>query len=365
MTRVYIGTYTEDILFGTGKILQGKGEGIYHLQVDLQTGAMEQVGLTAGVPNPSFLALHPSGRYLYAVNELKEFEDAVSGAASAFSVDSDGASLTFINNKATHGTDPCHLAVHPSGRYLLVANFASGSVCVLPISKDGSLGDATHVVQHQGSSVDPVRQAGPHAHAVNLDPSGRYLFVPDLGLDQLLVYQLDLDRGLLQPADPSTLTLHPGAGPRQLALHPGGRYAYLINELDSTITALRCDMDAALLHKIQTVSTLPDGFKGASTCAELQVAPSGDFVYASNRGHDSLAIFAVDRTAGTLSLVGHQKTGGRTPRHFTLSPGGELLLVANQDTDNLVSFKPDPTSGQPHPTGHTLPIPTPVCVTFT
>lgn len=361
---VFIGTYTEPILFGTGAILQGKGKGIHLVQLDLDTGEMEGVGLIEGVPNPSFLALDPSRRFLYAVNELKEFEGAPSGAVSAFSVDPNSGALTHINSKPTHGTDPCHLTVHPTGAYVLVANFASGSVCVLPILEDGSLGDATDVVQHQGSSVDPIRQAGPHAHAVTLDDSGRYVFVPDLGLDKLMVYQFELDRGALEPADPPWLEVCPGAGPRQLVLGAQGRYAYLINELDSTITVLRCDLSAGILGDIQTISTLPPAFEGASTCAELQISPSGDFLYASNRGHDSIVFYAIDGEAGTLALIGHEDTRGRNPRHFALSPGGEFLLVANQDSDNLVAFKVDPSSGELVPTGHTVPVPTPVCVRF-
>ena len=220
---VFIGTYTEPILFGTGAILQGTAEGIYRVQLDLRSGEMERVGLTTRVQNPSYLALDPSRRFLYAVNELKEFENAPGGAVSAFSVDPNSGALTYINSKLTHGTDPCHLTVHKTEAYALVANFASGSVCVLPILDDGSLGDATDVVQHQGSSIDPVRQAGPHAHAVTFDRSGRYAFVPDLGLDKLMVYRFDADRGVLEPADPPWLAARPGAGPRPRRLDPPER----------------------------------------------------------------------------------------------------------------------------------------------
>jgi 6-phosphogluconolactonase len=361
---VFIGTYTEPILFGTGKILEGKSEGIYLYSLDLTSGQMEQVDLTRDVPNPSFLALDPSRRFLYAVNELKEFEGAPTGAVSAFSVDPSSGELRFLNRKPAHGTDPCHLQVHKTGKYVFVANFASGSVCVLPILADGSLGDATDVVQHQGSSVDPVRQSGPHAHAVTSDDSGHYAFVPDLGIDKLMVYRFDVNLGKLEPHDPPWVEVHPGAGPRQLVLHPQGRYAYLINELDSTVTVLQCDWSKGILRKLQTVSTLPPGFEGASTCAEVQISPSGEFLYGSNRGHDSIVLYAIDRQAGTLALIGHESTRGRTPRHFAVSPGGDLLLVANQDSDNLVSFKVDPASGELLATGHVAHVPMPVCVKF-
>jgi 6-phosphogluconolactonase len=245
---------------------------------------------------------------------------------------------------------------------VLVANFMSGSVCVLPIRGDGSLGHATEVIQHRGSSVDPARQSGPHAHAVVLDEAGRYAFVPDLGLDRVMVYRFDSERGTLTPHDEPWVETAPGAGPRQLVLHPRGGYAYLINELDSTMTAFRYDGDRGTLREMQTLSTLPEGFAGASTCAEVQIAPSGKFLYGSNRGHDSIVIYAIDQADGTLTCVGHQSTLGRTPRHFAVGPEGVFLLAANQDTDNLVVFRPDPASGELVATGHSVHVPTPVCV---
>jgi 6-phosphogluconolactonase len=367
---VFIGTYTEPIRFGTGKILVGKGEGIYIYQLDLTSGALTPHGLASGAPNPSYLAFHPSRRFLYAVNELKEFEGAASGAISAFALDPDNGELTFLNIKPTHGTDPCHLAVHPTGRYVLVANFMSGSVCVLPIAEDGSLGDATDFIQHKGSSIDPVRQAGPHAHAVTLDASGRYVFVPDLGLDRVIVYKFDAEQGKLMAYEEAWVETAPGAGPRQLVMHPQGPYAYLINELDSTMTAYRFDPDQGTLHAMQTLSTLPKDFTGASTCAEVQIHPSGRFLYGSNRGHDSLVIYTIDhevdaqhdQAKGALTVVGHESTLGKTPRNFVIDPTGRFALVANQDTDTIVVFSLDSTSGKLKATGHSIAVPTPVCV---
>ncbi len=359
---VYVGTYTEPILFGTGKILVGKGAGIYLFTLDIASGALEPFSVVEGVRNPSYLAFDPAHRYLYAVNEFKEFEGAASGAVSAFAVDPDTGSLTFLNQKPSHGTDPCHLIVDNAGSHVLVANFRSGSVCVLPIQSDGSLGDATEVIQHQGSSVDSVRQAGPHAHAVTLDAAGRYLFVPDLGLDKLVVYAYDAGHGRLEARPELWASVAPGAGPRQVAVHPHGTFAYMINELNSTMSAYHYDGATGTLHELQTVSTLPADFTDASTCAEVQVSPSGKFLYGSNRGHDSIVVYAIDDQDGTLTLIGHTHTLGQTPRNFAISPDGQYLIAANQDSNNLVTFKIDSVTGQLTPTGYQVEVPTPVCV---
>jgi 6-phosphogluconolactonase len=359
---VFIGTYTDPIRFGTGRILEGKGKGIYVYRLDVSSGAMELCSLSEGVPNPSYLALDPSHRFLYAVNELKEFEGAPTGAVSAFSLEPGSGKLRFLNMKPTHGTDPCHLTVDKTGRYVLVANFMSGSVCVLPTGEDGSLGDATDVIQHQGSSVHPLRQSGPHAHAVTLDDTGRYVFVPDLGIDKLMVYKFDVNRGKLEPNDEPWVEVAVGAGPRQLVMHPRSGYAYLINELDSTMTAFRYNRDTGMLREIQTLSTLPEDFKGASACAEVQISPSGEFLYGSNRGHDSIVIYAINQRDGTLTCIGHESTGGKTPRNFAVDPAGEFLLVANQDTNCVVTFRLDPASGELMATGYSAEVPTPVCV---
>ncbi|MBE7555682.1 MAG: lactonase family protein [Anaerolineales bacterium] len=360
---VFIGTYTEPILFGTGKILQGKGEGIYVYRLDGASGALKPCGLAEGVRNPSYLAFDASLRFLYAVNELKEFENTPTGAVSAFLVDPDSGRLRFLNQQPSHGTDPCHLTVDRTGRYVLVANFMSGSVCVLPIREDGSLGDATDVIQHQGSSADPVRQSGPHAHAVTLDNAGRYVFVPDLGIDKLMVYKFDAERGKLEPNEEPWVEVTRGAGPRQLVAHPGGGYAYLINELNSTLTAFRYEKaKGGMLREIQTLSTLPEDFQGTNTCAEVQISPSGKFLYGSNRGHDSIVIYAIDQENGRLTCMGYRSTQGKTPRHFGIDPAGEFLVVANQDTESVITFRLDPTSGDFSATGHRVDVPTPVCV---
>jgi 6-phosphogluconolactonase len=361
---VYVGTYTEPIRFGTGKILEGKGEGIYLYRMDPAAGALEFDSTTTGVVNPSYLAIDPTQRFLYAVNELKTYEDKPTGTVSAFAIDTKTGRLEFLNRRLTHGTDPCHVAVDAKGRHIFVANFMSGSVCVLSVEKDGRLGAASDFVQHLGSSVDPVRQKGPHAHSVTLDRANRFAFVPDLGLDKLMVYTFDRTRGRLEPHAAAWIKVKPGAGPRHVALHPGGTFAFLINELDSTLAALSFDARKGVFRELQVVPTLPAGFQGESTCADVQVAPSGRFVYASNRGHDSLVIYKIDRRTGKLAYVGHQSTLGRTPRQFEIDPTGRFLLVGNQDTDTIVPFRIDPTTGALAPNGQALQVPTPVCVKF-
>jgi len=360
--RVYVGTYTRPILFGSGKVLQGKGEGIYLYTMDPRSGKLAFHSLTEAV-NPSYVAFSSDGRFLYAVNELKSFQGEHSGAVSAFSIDRDGG-LALLNQRPTRGTDPCHLSVDKSGSWVFVANFMSGSVCVFPAKRDGSLGEASDFVQHQGSSVDPARQRGPHAHSVTYDDSARLLFVPDLGLDRLVVYELEPRQGRLKVRDDLAAAVKPGSGPRHLVLHPNGEYAYLINELDSTITALALNRTRGALTSIQTVPTLPEGFHGPSTCADVQVTPDGAFLYGSNRGHDSVVAYRIDGATGTLSLIGHTLTGGRTPRSFAVDPGGRFLLVANQDTDTVVTFAVDQRTGKPEQTGHVTEVPTPVCVKF-
>jgi len=361
---VFTGAYTETLHLGSGRILQGKARGIHVYRFDPARGSLEPCGVAEGARNPSYLAFHPFRPFLYAVNELKEFAGTAGGAVSAFAVDAGTGELTLLNQKPTHGADPCHLAVDPTGRWVLVANYSGGSVAVLPLRGDGSLGDATDVVQHRGSSVHGVRQAGPHAHYVTFGPDGRHVFVCDLGLDRVMIYRFQPERGVLEPHAPPSVHARPGAGPRQLALHPNAAFAYAINELDSTITAYHYDPESGILREMQTLSTLPHGFTGQSTAAEIQISPTGQHLYASNRGHDSIAIFAIDRAEGTLTGTGHESTRGRTPRSFALDGTGEWLLAANQDSDTLAVFRVHRLSGRLAPAGEPVACPTPVCVKF-
>jgi 6-phosphogluconolactonase len=352
-TSVYVGTYT-----------QRGSKGIYLAHLGLSSGELRLDGLAGEVVNPSFLAIHPNRRFIYAIGEVGQFAGGKGGAVSAFAIDPESEKLTLLNQKSSRGPGPCHVVIDKSGKNALVANYGGGSVACLPIGEDGWLGDATSFIQHQGSSVNPQRQKGPHAHSINLDPANRFAFAPDLGLDRIKVYAFDAARNTLTPHDPSA-SVTPGSGPRHFDFHPNGRFAYAINELASTITAFQYEGDRGLLQTIQSaVSTLPDGFDGKNTTADIHVHPSGKFVYGSNRGHDSIAIFAVDSTTGKLTAIGHQSTQGKTPRNFGIDPSGAYLLAANQDTDNVVAFRIDAATGKLRPTGQSIHVPMPVCVKF-
>jgi 6-phosphogluconolactonase len=348
---VYIGTYT-----------RGNSKGIYVARLDLATGKLTPAELAAEVVNPSFLTLHPSQPLVYAIGEIGNFAGGKSGAVSAFARDAKTGKLTLLNQQSSKGNGPCHVTVDRTGKNVLVANYGSGSVACLPIKEDGSLGEATSFIQHEGSGPNPKRQQGPHAHSINVDAANRFAIAADLGLDKLLVYRFDAAAGKLTPNDPPFMATAPGAGPRHFASHPGGRYAYAINELNSTVTALSYDAERGVLNPLQSISTLPEGFSGNSTTAEVQVHPSGKFVYGSNRGHDSIAAFAVDAATGKLRFVAHEPTQGKTPRNFGIDPGGRYLLAANQDGNNVVVFRIDTQTGKLAPTGSSIEVTAPVCV---
>ena len=352
-TLVYVGTYTG-----------GKSEGIYVYRMDSASGALELASKATGIENPSFLAIAPGKRSLYAVAEVGGSSGRPGGAVSAYSIAPGSGQLTYLNQQPTLGDGPCHLSVDHTGKYVLVANYGSGSLCVLPIESDGRLGESTDFVQHEGSSVDPQRQEGPHAHSITIDAANRFAFAPDLGIDKVMIYRLDLTRGKLVPSDQRFAQIRAGAGPRHFDFHPGGGYAYVINELDSTVTAFAYDGSNGSLRQLQTVSTLPEDFEGTSHTADVHVAPSGRFLYGSNRGHDSIAVFAIDESTGELSFVDREPTQGETPRNFAIDPTGAFLLAANQRTDNIVTFRIDQQSGRLESTGHVAEVPTPVCLKF-
>lgn len=350
--RVYIGTYTG-----------GASEGIYLLDFDASSGALEVVGLAAATGNPSFLALHPTMRVLYAVGEMPKDAERPGGAISAFSIDDETGLLTLLNQESTVGKGPCHVCVAPSGKHVAAANYGGGSTVLLPVLDDGRLGVASSFIQHEGSSVNPGRQEGPHAHSVNFDPTGRILIAADLGTDKLMLYRYE-ESGMLTPSDPPFASLAPGAGPRHVAVHPSGKFIYSVNELLSTVTAFAYDADSATLTEVQTIGTLPGNFEGENTTAEIRVHPSGNFLYASNRGHDSIAVFGIDPETGMLTDIGHTSTGGKTPRNFNVDPSGRYLLAANQATDNVVVLRIDAETGTLTPTGVEVEVATPVCVVF-
>jgi len=352
--RAYVGTYT-----------RGASKGIYLLELDLAAGKLQSVGLAGEAVNPSFVALHPSRPLLYTVGEIDQFAGKKSGAVSAFSVDPKTGRLTLLSQESSQGTGPCHLAVDRTGQCVVVANYGSGSVACLPILEDGRLGPATSFFQHEGKSVNPQRQQGPHAHCTVLDAANRFLFVCDLGLEKIMSYRLDPAKGELRPSDPPATAVTPGSGPRHLAFHPNGRYAYVINEMGNTVTAFTYDAQRGTLASLKTISTLPEGFnKGSNTTAEVQVHPSGRFLYGSNRGHNSIAIFAIDAASGRLRSLGHQSTQGKTPRSFAIDPAGAYLLAANQDSDNIVLLAIDGQTGVLRPTGQSVSVGAPVCIEF-
>ncbi len=349
---VYFGTYT-----------RGESRGIYSGWFSPETAEVAGLELAAEVPNPSFLALHPNRKYLYAVSEMigggkKE------GAVSAFAIDHVTGKLTLLNQVSARGAGPCHVAVDHTGKYVAVANYSSGSTAVFPIGEDGRLGEATGFVQHKGKSVHPQRQRGPHAHVVVFSPDNRFLLVADLGLDKVLVYRFDAATGKIEPNDPPFATVAPGSGPRHLAFHPSKPWVYVINELSSTVTAFRYDASRGALEEFQTVSTLPEGFQGENTTAEIAVHPSGKFLYGSNRGHDSIAVFQIDQQKGSLSGLATFPSRGAWPRNFALDPEGKFLFAANQNSDSVSIYRVDPATGHLEALGQPLPVPTPVCVLF-
>ena len=358
-TWVYVGTYTD-----TPPWSRGRAEGIYVYRLDPDSGALTLDQTVGGVVNPSFLAIEPRGRFLYAAEEATATGDEPGGAVSAFARDPASGALRFLNRQLSHGDDPCYVSVDRSGHFVYAANYTSGSVAILPVGDDGRLEPASDVRRHQGSSVDPRRQAGPHAHSIVPDPTGGYVLAADLGLDQVLVYRPQPASGSLLPHAPPATSFPPGSGPRHLAFGPDAARAYVINELGSTLTACAWDGERGVLTPRQTVSTLPVGFAGGNHCADVRVAPSGRFVYGSNRGHDSIAIFAVDAATGTLIPAGHEPTQGRTPRGFAIDPTGAFLIAANQESDTIVTFRIDAETGQLTPTGQVAASPSPVCVTF-
>lgn len=361
---VYVGTYTnwEDLEPPHHTPPGARSEGIYVFRFDSATGRLEPLGLAAATDNPTFLNFSPDGRFLYAANELYHFDDQASGAVSAFSVDRASGKLAFLNQVAARGTGTCYVRTDQTGKFLLLANYGSGSVAVAPVKRDGTLGTLVSFVQHSGSGPSP-RQAGPHAHSINVTPDNRYAVAADLGADKLFVYRFDAVTGSLSAADPPSVALKAGAGPRHLSFHPNGRFAYALNEIGSTVTVLAYDQARGVFRELQTVSTLPADFQGASTAAEVLVHPSGKFLYASNRGHNSIAVFAID-ARGMLKLVAHVPSQGRTPRGYSLDPEGRWLIAANQDTHNIAVFRIDANTGIPAPTGQSLEVRSPECVRF-
>ncbi|HEV8630528.1 MAG TPA: lactonase family protein [Thermoanaerobaculia bacterium] len=350
--RIYVGTYTS-----------GESKGIYPLRLNLGSGALTAEGEPTGTLNPSFLALHPNGRWLYAVNETGDQKGDPPGAVSAFAIDAATGALTYLGQQPSGGVAPCHLSLDRGGKHLVVANYGGGSVEVLPVQADGRLGAPSALVQHTGGGPPtPGRGPGPHAHYIELDAHDRFALVADLGRDEVMVYRFDKAKGTLTANQPPGLPLAPGSGPRHFAFDRDGRHVFVNNEIVSTVSVLGYDPDHGVLREVQTLSTLPAGFKGDNSTAEVALSGDGRFLYVSNRGHDSIAIFAIDAATRRLTLVGHQPTLGKTPRNFALDPTGRYLLVANQESDSVTVFRVDAKGGRLTPVGTPFHVPRPVCL---
>ncbi len=344
---LYLGTYTG----------RSPAEGIYYAELDLSSGQLDKFKLAVKTDNPSFITIHPSGKFLYAVAEKR------AGEVKAFAINRKTKELQLLNQRSSHGSSPCHLVLDNGGKYLFVANYSSGSIAVFPIKADGSLAKASSVIQHKGASITK-RQRGPHPHCIVLSPDNRFVYVADLGLDKIMIYRFDAATGRLQANNPPFIKLKPGTGPRHLAFHPNGKFLYLISELEQQITLFRRNRQTGALTMIQNISTLPADFKGSSWCAEVMVDPRGQFLYGSNRGHDSIVIYRIDQSTGKLKLLGYQTQGIDNPRHFNITPDGSYCLVGNQDDDNIVVFKVARRTGLLQPTSYSLNIGKPVCIKF-
>ncbi|HEY7116664.1 MAG TPA: lactonase family protein [Tepidisphaeraceae bacterium] len=353
---VYVGTYTTP----------NKSKGIYTMRFDPASGSLTKPEVAAEVKSPSFLTIHPNHRFLYAIGEMDQFQGKKAGAVSAFSIDAASGKLALINQQDSGGPGPAYVGLDQSGKVALVANYGGGSVACLPIKADGSLAPASAFIQHHGSSVNPQRQKEPHAHSINPTPDNHFAIAADLGLDKLLIYKLDTAQGSLEPNDPPFATVPPGGGPRHFAFHPNGKWMYVVNEMGCSVTAFNYDGAKGSLTEFQTLSALPPGQNNSPkfSGAEIQVHPLGKFVYASMRGHNSLATFTVDEGSGKLTLTGNTPCGGKTPRNFRLDPSGRWLLCANQDSDNVVVFRVDQASGALTPAGVEAGVGSPVCVKF-
>ncbi|MGB8115972.1 MAG: lactonase family protein [Candidatus Sulfotelmatobacter sp.] len=350
----YVGTYTED---------GSESKGIYAYRFNSDTQQLTPIGLAAETINPSFLAVHPNQRFLYAVNEVSNYQGQKSGAVSAFAIDRATGKLTLLNQVSSRGGDPCYITVDRTGKYVLVANYGTGSIAAFPIHEDGGLGEAASSMQHTGHGTNPQRQEGPHAHSIDMSPDNRFAIVDDLGLDETFVYPFASSSGSLAASE-AIAKAAPGAGPRHFAFHPNGKFGYVINEMGSTVSAYSFEAASGMLKPLQTISSIPKTFTKLNESAEIRVSPSGKFLYASNRGDDSIAVFAIDPTSGMLTLIEYVPTKGASPRSFEIAPGGSVLFAANEKSDNIVLFHIDQHSGRLTPTGKVLNISQPVCVKF-
>ena len=351
----------EEVTLFVGTYTRMGSEGIYTCLMSLATGALELRHVTGEIENPSFLTTDPTGDHLYAVCELGA--EGGHGVVTAYTIAADG-SLSALNRQSTGGTGACHLAVDATDALVIAANYHGGSVAMIPIEADGSLGERCDFIQHEGTSINPGRQNQAHAHSVTITDTNERAYICDLGMDEILVYDIDHDAKRLRRAGNLTVTAQAGQGPRHFAFHPSNAYAYAINELGSTVAVYDVDAASGRLTERQLISTLPSAWDGENTTADIHVSRDGRFVYASNRGHDSIAVFAIDPATGRLDAIGHEPTRGETPRNFALAPDGRHLLAENQDSGTIVTFAVDEQTGELSYTGSQIEIPAPVCIVF-
>jgi 6-phosphogluconolactonase len=352
------------IYVGSANYEGGTAKNIYAYRFDAATASTTPLGVVAETVNPGSLAVHPNRRLLYCTNEVGDYKGSKGGGVSAYAVDEATGKLTFLNDEFSGGANPAHLVLDKTNKYLVIANYFGGKVVVFALQAGGRLGAACASGYRDGSSVNKERQEGPHPHSVYMSPDNRYVLACDLGLDKVLVYRFDASKGSLAANDTPFASVNPGAGPRHLAFSRDGKFVYVVNELQSSVTAFSFEPTQGVLHALQTLSTLPPDFKGESTCAEIEVSPSGKILYASNRGDDSIAVFAIDGEKGTLKPLEHVSTGGKTPRAFAIDPTGGYMFVANQDSDEIVIFRIDAASGHLSPAGKALKAKSPTAVAF-
>ena len=349
----YVGTYT-------GKA----SKGIYLFEMNKETGKLTNLGVVAETPNPTFLALHPTLPFLYAVSEIDNFEGKKSGAVAAFKIDPKDKSLTLVNKQPSGGGGPCHVSMDKAGNYVFVANYGGGSVAMIPVKADGSLAAPSSFKQHVGKSINPGNQQGPHAHSINLDPANKFALAADLGTDTIYVYRIDPTKGTLTANTPEGAKLTPGSGPRHFSFHPNGKHLFAINEINLTLTSFNYDADKGVLTEIETLPTLPKGAAKKGSTAEVVVHPNGKWVFGSNRGHDSIAVFAFDEAKAKLTHVGNFGDTVKEPRNFVIDPTGNFVLVGNQNGHSITVFRLNQTTGELTRVGDPTPCPSPVCLRF-
>jgi 6-phosphogluconolactonase len=351
------------VYFGTSTKQEGLS-GIYMSLLNMQTGQLSAAVRVTKTVKPGFITIHPNGRYIYSTSEEGRPDAENTGTVSAFRISEPDGALFNINTLPSEGAGPCHVSIDPSGKNVLAANYTGASCAVLPIQSDGSLASATAIQKNTGSSIHPKRQTKAYTHSINCDPAGHFAMVADLGIDQIMLYRFDADKGSLTPNDPPFVKTEPGGGPRHLTFHPSGQFAYVNFELSNKVTVFQYDAKKGQLTGIQTVSTLPDGFTGENTTSEIQTTPDGRFLYVANRGHNSLAVFAIDSATGKLTSLGHEPTRGNIPRHFRIDPTGSYLIAVNATSGDAAVFRINRTTGLLEFTGSQIQLPSPSCVQF-